>query len=84
MAWTYSDYSTYRDTSFSTYLSRLRLHIGEVTDQISTDIAADGRSESSGQLAALRQQLVEELREAERNPRARTAGGISKIRIGRA
>lgn len=84
MAWTYSDYGDYRDTSFSTYVSRLRLHIREVTDLISTEMSADGRSESSNSLTTLREQLVAELREAEQDPRSRTAGGISKIRIGRA
>jgi len=42
MAWTYSDWVTL--TSKSSRLTRLRLHIQEVVDELSASVSADGVS----------------------------------------
>lgn len=82
-SWTYSDYVTYTRGSV-TYLERLRLHIQEVVDQISTEMANDAKSESANNLTAYRRDLEAKLERAENMPGSRTTGGISKVRFGRA
>ena len=74
MAWTYSDYITLGPTSAG--LTRLRLHIQEVTDAITADVSSDGKSMSSGNLVTLRDSLTKE--------RERLAGmpGASGVGIG--
>jgi uncharacterized protein YraI len=58
--WDYSDYVTY-DHGTASRLSRLRLHIKEVSDKISTgDYATDQKSHSQGYLANYLKQLKDE------------------------
>lgn len=59
MAWTYSDYVTL--SSGAAKLTRLRLHIQEVSDRISGgSYTLAGISVSKGDMLALRDQLTEE------------------------
>lgn len=78
MAWTYSDYITLGPTSAG--LTRLRLHIQEVTDKISLEIAADGKSKSSHAL----QQYLDGLLKKEAQIEKRTglaSARVSQIRL---
>lgn len=45
MAWLYSDYITLSDPAAA--LARLNSHIQEVSDKITADVSADGKSRSS-------------------------------------
>lgn len=60
MAWTYSDWVT--QTTSATRLSRLRLHIQEVSDKLQGRASGDGISYDPGQL----RQYIKDLREDER------------------
>lgn len=51
MSWTYSNWRS--QTTPAAQLAQLKLHIQEVTDAISADISADGKSRSSGSLTTL-------------------------------
>lgn len=46
MAWTYSDWRSYADSSPAAKLARLRLHIEEVSDQITADVSKGASSRS--------------------------------------
>lgn len=50
MSWTYSDWIT--QTTRKTRLSRLRLHIQEVADEISAQVNSDGVSYNPAPLSA--------------------------------
>jgi hypothetical protein len=73
MAWTYADYET--QTTDTDRLLRLRLHMAEVSDQITADITAGGgKSRSSASLTTYRAMLAERLQELER--RTGQGGGV--------
>ena len=82
MAWTYDDYITYADTS-TTRLSRLRLHIQEVSAELakSKSYSADGRVVQKHDLI----EYIKELREEEKrltsyqNAAANTDSGGIKL-----
>ena len=50
MAWTYSDWITYKRSAPAAALSRLQLHIQEVSDKIGREVSADGKAVSSSAL----------------------------------
>lgn len=81
MAWTYADYGTYKRTAFGTYLTRLELHMQEVRQRIDTEMASDGKLESSHALQRYYDRLADEYRDAEADPRFGNAGGISRVRM---
>lgn len=56
MAWTYSDYVTY--DYGATRLSRFRSHIQEVSDKISAEMSAGGRSRSTNALQSYLNSLL--------------------------
>lgn len=56
MAWTYSDWVT-KATGSAERLSRLRLHLQEVTDQIGASYSLPGISMSKGELVAYADRL---------------------------
>jgi hypothetical protein len=60
VAWTYSDYITYADAAAK--LTRLRLHIHEVTDKIGREQSAGDMSTSSTALQKYLQDLKNEER----------------------
>lgn len=74
--WTYSDWIT--QPYGATRLSRLRLHIQEVSEKVSEEMAADGQSSSSNAvekyLESLRKTEVEEARLCGGAP---TAAGVT-------
>lgn len=71
MAWTYSDWTS--QATDAARLTRLNLHITEVSDAVGREIDADGKRVSS---AAVQQYLDTLLRQRERLE-SRTAGGSS-------
>lgn len=79
MAWTYSDWD--QQTTPAARLSRLSLHIKEVTDKIAANVSADGKSRDSSSLNQLLTTLnkrYDQLLSA-----AGTAGGISIVKFRR-
>ena len=50
MAWTYSDWVTYPDSSPAAKLTQLRKHIQEVSDQITADVTKGGSGRQTGRL----------------------------------
>lgn len=73
MAWTYSDYVTYSRSS-ATRLQRLRLHIQEVSDALSSgDWIQDGGT-TVGQRSLTT--YLESLREDEASLERRSSGGL--------
>lgn len=65
VAWTYHDYE--EQTSDTARLTRLRLHIGEVSAAMTADVTADGKSRSAGNLRAYLADLQTRRRELERS-----------------
>lgn len=77
MAWLYSDYLTFDD---STRLVRLRLHIAEVSNRITEDYSIGGRSKSVGALNTYLAQLkTEEARLGGQSPRAHGRSRVMRI-----
>lgn len=83
MSWTYSDYVTYDRTS-ATRLTRLRLHIQEVSEKIDTEVSADGKSEQLFSLRLYLDRLLNEEKDLEQRAGRCVNGGVSRIRLGRA
>jgi hypothetical protein len=78
MSWTYEDYIT---MDGSARLTQLRLHIQEVSNKLTQETSADGKSRSSSTLQAYLKTLKDE--ELSLTGRVnRTAGGISLVRRG--
>ena len=73
MVWTYSNYITYDPGA--TRLSRFRSHIQEVSDQLSAETAARGRSHSTNVLQSYLDRLM--AREAAETSRCNLASGSS-------
>lgn len=63
MAYQYDDYITLTDKTAQE--TRLRLHIQEVSKQITADVSKGGSSRATGQLMVYRTELRNELRELE-------------------
>lgn len=81
MAWTYSDYVTH--DYGATRLSRFRLHVQEVADTISAEMASVGKSYS----ANARQRYLDSLRKVEATEIRRcreAAGSVPVFTRGRA
>jgi hypothetical protein len=73
MAWTYSDWVTYADGSSK--LSRLRLHVQEVSDKLSSaDYSTEGLSVSRGNLPGYLAGLKDDL--------AKLEARVSTARVG--
>lgn len=71
--WTYSDWVTY-DPGSATRISRLRLHIQEVSDRISQgDFTTEGKAHSYGYLES----YLKELHSKEKEETATSAGTSS-------
>ena len=75
MAWTYSDYATYSDTSDR--LERLRLHIVEVSDEIQAEGSDGGTSLNLTNLRTYLQDLKRE--EKDLGGQAPRAGGRTRV-----
>jgi len=74
MTYTYSDYITL-DADTVAQEDRLRLHIKEVSDQITADVAKGPSSRSTSRLMDYRSELLQELKELrEVNARKRGFG----------
>lgn len=83
MAWTYSDWRS--QTTSAAKLSRLRLHMQEITDAIHTrtvQVGADGKSLSRETLMGLLTSL--EGQEKSLAAAAATGGGRAYVRLSRA
>lgn len=65
MAWTYHDYES--QTTDTDRLTRLRLHISEVSLAMTVDVSADGKSRSAGSLRTYLADLQTRRRELERS-----------------
>jgi hypothetical protein len=81
LAWTYSDWIT--QTTDSTRLTRLRLHIQEVSDKITQEVSSGGNSRSSSALQA----YLADIRKEEKSLAAAVSGasgGVSRARFVRA
>ena len=82
-AWTYSDWITY-DPGNATRISRLRLHIQEVSDKISEgDFSSEQKSNSYGYLQSYLDKLMGQEKE-EAATAAASAGTRSGFTRGRA
>lgn len=79
MATTYHDWA--EQTTASARLTRLRLHITEVSAQLGApDVSADGKSKSLASLNQYYTGLLSQLAILERDPGTRRAGGRSLYR----
>lgn len=78
--WTYDDYITLDGAA---RLTRLRLHIQEVSQRIRNSTSADGKSSDSHTLETYWEKLREEEKELSGAVGA-YGGGVSKIRFRRA
>jgi hypothetical protein len=82
--WTYSDYITYTDDSAK--LTRLRLHIQEVSDAIGRELSGDGKSKSENNITQYLKDLRAEEKELAGVPGVGNGynGGVSLSRARRA
>lgn len=81
MAWTYSDWR--QQATDADKLTRLRLHLQEVTDAITAEVAGGGMSKSTNSYRS----LLDYLQGEERILEARAGGGpmasgINYVRVG--
>lgn len=81
--WTYSDYITLTDQAAK--LTRLRLHIQEVSDSIGREISGDGKSKSENNITQYLAELRKEEKELAAVPGVGNGynGGISLSRARR-
>lgn len=83
MAWTYNDWPSQSTTAAQ--VTRLKLHMEEVSEAIQADTSAGDRSRSSGNLVTYYQGLEARLKDLEARPDASgvVSGGISFARLRR-
>ena len=83
MAWTYSDWIT--QSTLTTRLSRLRLHIQEVSAKIDIEIAGDGKSRASATLGRYYEKLIDQEAALAKRVQAQGldggSGSVSQVRI---
>ena len=81
MAYTYNDWN--QQSTNALQLTRLELHLSEVTAQMGPDVASDGKSRATGQLMEYIKYLTGE-RDRLRALVNGTNGGLVRVRLGRA
>jgi hypothetical protein len=79
MSWTYADGPS--QSTVPLRLTRLRLHMAEVANQIGNERSGDGYSKGSGSLAQYYQGLVNQAQRLESMPGASGGGAVSNLRI---
>ncbi|PCI07953.1 hypothetical protein COB72_09300 [bacterium] len=82
MAYAYSDYITMDDGVAKR--TQLRLHIQEVSQGVTPDVAKGGSSRSSGQMAVYLQSLKDELRELNRTVKQLAGGNAYLVNLNNA
>jgi hypothetical protein len=83
MAWTYSDWPS--QTTRAARLTRLRLHVAEVANDIGTEKSGHGYSEGSGSVVQYHASLTEQLQRLESTVVETGSGNpvLSRVRIDR-
>lgn len=76
MAWTYSDWPTL--STAAARLTRLNLHIQEVSDRVAEEVAGDGKSMSSNAIQNYLDTLMPQRKDLEKRVE-RAAGGLVSI-----
>lgn len=76
--YTYADWVT--QTSVDARLTRLRLHIVEVTEKLNIEIAADGKSRSSNAIQQYLDRLLSKETELESRS-GRISTGVTRVRV---
>lgn len=79
--WTYSDWTS--QSTVAAQLTRLRLHITEVSNKVGNERAADGYSVGSGSLSQYLTLLMAQQDRLEAKPGADGKTNVSNIRLNR-
>lgn len=79
MAWTYADWPS--QTTPALRLTRLNLHITEVTQKIGNEIGGDGYSKGSGSLTTYLNGLMARQAELEKRVERTASGGAIQVQM---
>jgi len=80
MAWTYSNWTS--QSTSAARLTRLRLHVTEVSDKVGQELAADGKSVGSSALQAYLGALLTRMDKLEGRSASAIGGGVSVAGFG--
>ena len=79
MSWTYADWPS--QTTPAARLTRLRLHLAEVSNQIAAERSGDGYSRWSGSVTQYYAELQRQVTRLESMPGSDGGGAVSNLRV---